>query len=64
VALTVKKQRSKAAYKRKYPSVKASYSDAEHRGILIDHVENRLGLKLDICMKIIDGFAVLPKRWV
>jgi len=50
--------------KEKYPSVQAFSADAGYRGTSVDYVKNQLGLKLDISTKIIDGFAVLPKRWV
>jgi putative transposase len=48
----------------KHPSIEAFSGDAGYRGTAVCFVSEVLGLTLHISEKIVDGFAVLPKRWV
>ena len=48
----------------KYPTIEAFSGDGGYRGTAVEFVEERLNLKLYISMRIKDGFAVLPKRWI
>jgi putative transposase len=48
----------------KHPSVEAFSGDAGYRGTAVRFVSERLGLVLHISERIVDGFAVLPKRWI
>jgi putative transposase len=45
-------------------SLEAFSGDAGYRGTAVRFVDETLGLTLHISEKIVDGFAVLPKRWV
>lgn len=44
--------------------IQAFSGDAGYRGTAVRFVDETLGLTLHISEKIVDGFAVLPKRWV
>jgi putative transposase len=48
----------------KYPSLEAFSGDAGYRGTAVRFVDKVLGLTLHISERIVDGFAVLPKRWI
>ena len=48
----------------KYPSIDAYSGDAGYRGTAVTFVKETLNMPLHISMKIKDGWAVLPKRWV
>lgn len=48
----------------KHPSLEAFSGDAGYRGTAVRFVDEQLGLALHIAERIVDGFAVLPKRWV
>jgi len=48
----------------KYPGITAFSADAGYRGTTVNFVESTLKLACHISVKIQDGFAVLPKRWV
>ena len=48
----------------KHPSLEAFSGDAGYRGTAVRFVDEVLGLTLHISEKIVDGFAVLPKRWI
>ena len=50
--------------KEKYPSIQAFSGDAGYRGTAVKFVSETLGIALHISMRIKDGWAVLPKRWV
>ena len=52
------------AVSKKYPSIKAYSGDAGYRGTAVDHVDNKMRLKLYISARITDKFALLPKRWI
>ena len=45
-------------------TIEAFSGDAGYRGTAVRFVDEVLGLTLHISEKIVDGFAVLPKRWV
>ncbi len=46
------------------PQIAAFSGDAGYRGTAVRFVNEALGLALHIAHKIVDGFAVLPKRWI
>jgi putative transposase len=46
------------------PTVKAWNGDAGYRGTFVEHLQTRWQLPVHISQRIVDGFAVLPKRWV
>ena len=46
------------------PSVKAWNVDAGYRGTVVQHLETRWQKPVHISQRIVDGFAVLPRRWV
>lgn len=48
----------------KHSCIKAFSGDAGYRGTAVGFVSEILGLTLHISEKIVDGFAVLPKRWI
>lgn len=48
----------------KHPSIEAFSGDAGYRGTAVRFVDDKLGLVLHISERIVDGFAVLPKRWI
>jgi putative transposase len=48
----------------KHSSLEAFSGDAGYRGTAVRFVSERLGLVLHISERIVDGFAVLPKRWI
>ena len=48
----------------KHPSIEAYSGDAGYRGTAVTFVKEALNRTLHISMKIKDGWAVLPKRWV
>lgn len=48
----------------KHPGIEAFSGDAGYRGTELRFVEGTLGLALHISRRIVDGFAVLPKRWI
>ena len=50
--------------KEKFPSLKGFSADAGYQGTSVDHVEKKMGLKIEISKIIKDGWAVLAKRWV
>ncbi len=52
------------AVSKKYPSIQAFSADAGYRGTAVDHVDNKMRLKLHISERITDTFAILPKRWI
>jgi putative transposase len=45
-------------------SINAYSGDAGYRGTAVTFVKEALNMTLHISMKIKDGWAVLPKRWV
>jgi putative transposase len=47
-----------------YPTLQAFLGDGTYGGICRRYVANKLGLALHISRKVVDGFAVLPKRWI
>ena len=49
---------------KKYPSIIAYSADAGYCGTAVNHVDNKMELKLHISKRIKDKFAVLPKRWI
>ena len=48
----------------KHPGLEAFSGDAGYRGTAVQFVDEKLGLVLHISQRIVDGFAVLPKRWI
>jgi len=46
------------------PSVKVWNADASYRGTFVQHLETRWQKPVHISQLIVDGFAVLPCRWV
>ena len=46
------------------PSVKAWNADAGYRGSFVEHLKTRWQTPVHISQRIVDGFAVWPKRWV
>ena len=48
----------------KHPGIEAFSGDAGYRGTAVQFVDEKLGLVLHISQRIVDGFAVLPKRWI
>ncbi len=48
----------------KHPRIEAFSGDAGYRGTAVQYVDEKLGLVLHISQRIVDGFAVLPKRWI
>ena len=48
----------------KYPTIEALSGDGGYRGTAVNFVEERLKIKLYISLRIEDGFAVIPKRWI
>ncbi|WP_246628621.1 transposase [Methylomagnum ishizawai] len=48
----------------KHPNIEAFSGDAGYRGTAVRFVSEKLGLVLHISERIVDGFAVLPKRWI
>jgi putative transposase len=49
---------------RQLPSVKAWNADAGYRGSFVEHMKIRWERPVHISQRIVDGFAVLPRRWV
>lgn len=47
-----------------HPSLEAFLADGTYGGVCRKYVEGTLGLPLHISRKVVDGFAVLPKRWI
>lgn len=52
------------AASKKYPSITAYSADAGYCGTAVNHVDNKMKLKLHISKRIKDEFAILPKRWI
>lgn len=48
----------------KPPGIEAFSGDAGDRGTAVQFVDETLGVVLPISQRIVDGFAVLPKRWI
>jgi putative transposase len=48
----------------KHPGIEAFSGDGGYRGTAVRYVDEQLGLVLHIAERIVDGFAVLPKRWI
>jgi putative transposase len=48
----------------KHLDIQAFSGDGGYRGTAVNFVDERLSLVLPIAERIVDGFAVLPKRWV
>lgn len=48
----------------KHPRIGAFSGDAGYRGTAVRFVSGKLGLVLHISERIVDGFAILPKRWI
>jgi putative transposase len=48
----------------KHRGLQAFSGDAGYRGTAVSFVDEQPGLTLHISERIVDGFAVLPKRWV
>ncbi|MEO5328823.1 MAG: transposase [Magnetococcus sp. THC-1_WYH] len=48
----------------KYTKIRHFSEDWGYRRIAVKFVEKRLDITLHILMRIKDGFAVLPKRWI
>ena len=48
----------------KHPSIEAFSGDAGYRGTAVQFVDEKLGLVLHLSQRIVDGFALLPKRWI
>lgn len=46
------------------PTVKAWNADAGYRGSFVAHLQTRWQKPVHISERIVDGFAVLPRRWV
>lgn len=46
------------------PEVKAWNADAGYRGSFVDHLQTLWNTTVFISQRIVDGFAVLPRRWV
>jgi putative transposase len=45
-------------------TVKAWNADAGYRGSFVEHLQTRWQTPVHISQRIVDGFAVLPRRWV
>lgn len=50
--------------KEKFPTLKGFSADAGYCGTSVEHVEKKMGLKIEISKKIKDGWAILAKRWI
>jgi putative transposase len=50
--------------KEKFPTLEGFSADAGYQGSSVEHVEKKMGLKIEISKRIKDGWAVLAKRWV
>jgi putative transposase len=48
----------------KYPTLKGALFDAGYRGTTVEYVKNILGKIAEVSSRIVDGWAVLPMRWV
>lgn len=48
----------------RHPDIEAFSGDAGYRGTAVRFVNEPLGLVLHISERIVEGFAVLPKRWI
>jgi putative transposase len=46
------------------PTVAAWNADAGYRGSFVEHLQTRWQRPVHISQRILDGFAVLPRRWV
>lgn len=47
-----------------HPTLQAFLADGTYGGVCRRYVEGTLRLPLHISRKVVDGFAVLPKRWI
>ncbi len=45
-------------------TVKSWNADAGYRGSFVEHLQTRWQTPVHISQRIVDGFAVLPRRWV
>ena len=50
--------------KEKFSSIKGFSADEGYRGTSKDHVEQTMGLKMEISKKIKNEWTILAKRWV
>jgi putative transposase len=50
--------------KERFPSIKGFSADEGYRGTARAHVEQTMGLKMEISKKIKNEWAILAKRWV
>jgi putative transposase len=48
----------------RHPDIEAFSGDAGYRGTAVRFVSEQWGLVLPISERSVDGFAVLPKRWI